>query len=66
MDVVRLKEVASEMMSSIIAFGVKHRTRSELRSIVIARMRDLHELDDAARAFVGDHVMSLYGYGGGL
>jgi hypothetical protein len=65
-DVLDLKKFAVEMMESIAAFGVKYRTKSELRSIVVARMRDLHDLDDAARKVVGDHVMSLYGYGGGV
>ena len=66
MEVKDLKQVAIEMKSSIVAFGVKHRARSELRSIVIARMRDLRHLGDDECRFVGDHVMALYGYGAGL
>ena len=62
-----MKKVANDMMSSIESFKVKWKTRSELRSIVVGRMKQLpRDMDERSRRFVGDHVMALYGFGGGL
>jgi hypothetical protein len=65
-DIVALKEVGCGVAASISAFGVKYRTRADLRAIVSVKIRELGGIDDAARRVVGDHVMSLFGYGGGM
>jgi len=66
MNTEELKMVGREMMTSLMLFGVKFKTRSELRSVVVERLRFIEGHDCRAKRVIGDHVMSLFGYGGGL
>jgi hypothetical protein len=60
-----MKKVAGEVMGAIEAFGVKYKTRGELVQIVRARLI-LMDLEPAAKRLIGDHTLSLFGYGGGM
>jgi hypothetical protein len=66
LDAEELKQVGGEMMAAIIAFGIKHKSRSEIRSTIVDRLRGLDGYDSTAKRFIGDHVMALFGYGGGI
>ena len=67
MNTVELKKVGDQFFSEMLAFGVKYKSRAEVRSAIIARLRiAATELDEKARRVIGDHVMALFGYGGGL
>ena len=65
MDFESLKKVGGDMMETIAAFGIKHRSRSELRTFIVEKLRWM-DLNTDEKRFVGDYVMALHGYGGGL
>lgn len=60
-----LGKVAGEMMTAIIRAGHKNESRSGTARAIINHLQST-DLDEAARRFVGNRIMSMYGYGGGL
>jgi hypothetical protein len=58
---VALKKVGDELSEAIVAFGIKHRTRSELRTVVVERLRR-SGLKDSEKRVVVDHVLVTNGY----
>jgi hypothetical protein len=65
MDCEALKQVGGDMSNAIAAFGIKHRSRSELRTVVVERLRKV-DLSEDEKRFVVDHVLVTNGYVGGF